>query len=135
MSLIVQTIIIGVIALIVHFFSPIVAGWIIWGSYLVFAVVLLTKGLDDRKRLSKGEEGIDTTSAAWLPAGMIGVLIILAIFLLYPFNKFHLLWAVNMPVLLVEFIGSRKIYKKELNFINKLRQNKDADSKNKMIRL
>lgn len=113
MSLLVQTILIGIAALIVHLFAPEAAGWVIWGGFAIYAVGLLWKGLDDRRRLARGEAHIDSTSAAWLPAGMTGALIVLLIFLFYPFNKFHLLWAVNIPVLLVEGLGAMRYSKAE----------------------
>lgn len=110
MSLLIQTIIIGVIALIINFFSPTVADWFMWGGYLVFSMVLFFKGLEYRKKLRRGEQS-DLSGAVILPFGSIGVIIILIIFLFINISKFHLLWVAPLVMLIFEILIGRRTWK------------------------
>src|SRR3990167_7725776 len=110
MSLLIQTIIIGVVAFIIQFFSRDFAQWVVWLGYLFFAVILFFKGLEDRNKLKRGQEG-DLTGALMLPVAMVLVVILLVSFLFISVSKFHLLWLAPLVTLVVEVIIGYKFGK------------------------
>lgn len=112
MSLIVQTLIIGIISLISYFvFSPSVAGWIAWVGYLIFAIVLFFKGLQDRKEILQGKTG-DLTGATMLAPAMFLVAIMLVVFLFINYSKLHLLWLAPLATFIVEVVIGRLVFGK-----------------------
>lgn len=111
MSLIVQTLIIGLIASVVYFvFSPVVAGWLVYGGYLFYAIGLFIHGLFVRKDMQQGKT-VDWTAAVMLPPAMAILILILIAYLFTGFNKLHLLWIAPLVTFIVEQIAGRKIYK------------------------
>jgi len=123
MSLIVQTIIIAIVALIINFFSPILAQWVVWLWYLFFGVLLFFKGLNDRKDIKSGVEG-DLSGATMLPPAMALVVLICIVFLFLDFSKLHLLWIAPFATLVVEAVtGNLTMRKFEKNILNKYKKN------------
>lgn len=109
MSLLIQSIGIGVIAFIIQFFSSDIAQWIVWLGFLFFAIILFFKGLDDRNKLKKGQKA-DVTGAMVLPIAMALVTIILIGFLFTDVNRFHLLWIAPLVTLIVELIMGKRFW-------------------------
>ena len=102
MSLIVQTIIIGLASLAALPFSVEISKSIVLIGFLIWSILLFTKGLSDIKSLRLGKDLKDATGAEVLPYGMPLVWILIAIFVVKDINAFHLLWAVNVLLLVVE---------------------------------
>lgn len=109
MSLLIQSIGIGVIVFIIQFFSSDIAQWIVWLGFLFFAIILFFKGLDDRNKLKKGQKA-DVTGAMVLPIAMALVTIILIGFLFTDVNRFHLLWIAPLVTLIVELIMGKRFW-------------------------
>ena len=105
MSLIFQTIIIGLLVLISKIFSDSYGPWIVWYGFAIWSILLFLKGLDDRRALKKGKTLKDITGAEVLPYSMLAVFIVLYVFYINgDLNKFHLLWIVNVVTFIVEGI-------------------------------
>lgn len=120
MSLLIQTIIIGVIAGIIYFISPgLLAGWVVWFGYLIFAVLLFYKGMVVKGQMAKGVEG-DLTAATMLPPAMFLVGVVLIGFLFLDFSKLHLLWLAPLVTLLVEIVIGRRIHEAAEGEIEKI---------------
>lgn len=114
MSLVIQTVIIAIVALLLRFISSAVAQWTIWLAYAFFAATLFLKGIKEDKTLKAGGIG-DISAAKALPPAMTLVAIVLVIFLFIDVNKFHLLWITPLLTLLVElpmgFLWTRRAEK------------------------
>lgn len=119
MSLVIQTVIIGILALLSNFiFSPMVAGWVIWLGYLFFTVTLFLKGLQDRRELLNSNTG-DLTGAIVLPPAMCLVAVALVTFIYFNFNKFHLLWVAPLLTFIAELLVKKISFSKlESNIID-----------------
>lgn len=123
MSFLIQTILIGILALIVAIFSPATAGWVVWGAYLLVSVGFFFKARDYRRRLLRGEES-DLTGATILPPIAITAVITLVIFLFIDLSKLHLLWILPLMALVYELLISRKMWK---SFGSEIQRKKEED--------
>lgn len=120
MSLFIQTILLGAIALIIAIFSPLIASWFLWGGYLFFSIGLFFTAQNYRRRWRAGESLKTGTilGAASLPYTTIIILVVLIVFLFIDLSKFHLLWIVNAITFGFETIFAKRINKElEKKFI------------------
>ncbi len=102
MSLILQTIIIGVVALAILPFSVEMSKGAVLIGFLGWSVLLFIKGLLDLKLIRQGKQLKDTSGVEVLPYAMPAVWIVITIFILNDLNSFHLLWVVTLTLMIVE---------------------------------
>lgn len=121
MSLIIQTLIIGIVSAGIYFLlSPTIAEWVVWFGYLFFAIVLFFKGLEYRRELLQGKE-TDWTGATMLPPAMILITLILILFLFLEYNKLNLLWIAPLATFIVEQIITKIVIgNSEKQILNKI---------------
>lgn len=109
------SIVLGVISLFLFFiFSANVAGWFVWGIYIIMSLFLFIKSFTEYNSLAKGESKsvTDIMGMASFPFTTSIMGIVLIIFLFHNVNKLHLLWIYPIVALLFDFTIGRRAGKK-----------------------
>jgi len=94
MTYVIQAITIGILGLIVYQFSPNGSEWLVWGLYLIIAIILFLQAMHYRERFRAGEslKQKDILGMMFVPPTVTIVVLALIALLFIEISKFHLLW-------------------------------------------